>query len=204
MVVADAPSPQTGRHGAAARRAGGEDAERGAAKAPRADAVAGRLVASLVEDRSRTVALVLIDTSCASSVEVHSFVDAAGYPETLELLETLVPDDLLMPQNQQHGVLATKAQEWAEARATVTLHWMSIRDFDQTAGAEMLRSVVCGDSLDPHFCQRYTVLAGAYCALRFAEKEARSSSRGKAARSSSRCCRPRQQHRTLARPGDPE
>ena len=140
---------------------------------PKSTRTEGRLVASLCEDRSRTVALVLIDTSTASSVEVHSFTDSAGYPETLELLDALVPDELLLPQGQQHGVLATKVTEWAESHSACTLQWMSIRDFDQTAGAEMLRSVVCGD-LDPHFCLRYTVLAGAYCALRFVEKDVRS------------------------------
>ena len=57
--MADRPELSPRSRGTA-RRAGGEDAERAAAKAPRADPVAGRLIASLVEDRSRTVALVLI------------------------------------------------------------------------------------------------------------------------------------------------
>ena len=41
----------------------------------------GGVIASLCEDRSRTVALVVIELSNASIVEVHSFVDTNSYSE---------------------------------------------------------------------------------------------------------------------------
>jgi DNA mismatch repair protein MSH4 len=146
----------------------------------------GVTVLAIVENRSREVAVAKIDTRRLFILEMFVLQDNHSYQETLTLIEQQAPDEILLHDGARTRTLSTKIvkqaqtqelsrglssreQEDTEQAEAIRVLFISRQYFDQDRGADFLKTVLIGDTVDSDLVSKYTVLACSYCLLRYVE-----------------------------------
>ena len=128
------------------------------------------IVCSVAENRAREVCLCVMNSQNRAILDVYLVNDHHGYAETLDLLEELQPSEILL-NNRTEGLLSMKIKEQYSGErhcANASIMMMSRQYFDQDGGAEMLGRVLLVPLNSEHM-SHYTLLAGAFCLLRYLE-----------------------------------
>ena len=130
------------------------------------NAKADTIIISIVENRAREVCISKMNSKNTSVLEVLLIVDTHSYTEALALIEDIQPHEILLHDGLKSSVLSIKIQELFSNN--ISIFFISRQYFDQDKGADMLQSVLIGD-VDNDLIAKYTVLAGAFCLLRYIE-----------------------------------
>ena len=126
----------------------------------------GTVIVSVIENRAREICIIKFDTANGSAIEIYLMTDSHSYNEALTTLSGLCPNEILLHDGCKNKTLSKKIEDSLGKTARVL--FISRQYFDQDRGAEMLKKVVLGD-VDADLVAKYTVLAGAYCLLRYLE-----------------------------------
>jgi DNA mismatch repair protein MSH4 len=123
-------------------------------------------IISIVENRAREICISRMSTAETSKLEIFLICDGHSYVETLTLLQDLCPNEILIHDGARARVLTKKLEDHFGSCSRIM--YISRQYFDQDRGADLLKTVVCG-SIDGELIQKYTVLAGSFCLLRYIE-----------------------------------
>lgn len=108
-------------------------------------------------------------------MQTYLIHDGQSYGETLDLLLSLQPKQILLHDGSRKRPLAMKIQmlqahSLAPVKKLVPI-FVSRNYFDQDKGAELVRKLSI-DSIDQDHLERYTFLASSYCLLKYLENTA--------------------------------
>lgn len=134
------------------------------------DGTDGLSICSVVENRAREVCICKMDTSNRSMVELFLINDSHSYAETVQVLSSIQPQEILLQDGSQKKTLTQKivALHSQIGDASTRVVFISRQYFDQDRGADMLKQVAASD-VDADLIAKYIVLAGCYCLLRYVE-----------------------------------
>lgn len=133
------------------------------------DCVDSTVVCCVVENRSREICIIRMNSKCLSDLDVYTMCDSHSYSETISTLQMLGPAELLLHDGRKGSVLSKKIEiQFGNAVVNTRVIYISRQHFDQDRGAEMLKHVCIG-YVDKDLLSKYTVLAGAFCLLRYME-----------------------------------
>ena len=119
-----------------------------------------------VENRSREVAVCKIDASNGTTLSVYLIADSHSYSETIQVLQTIEPDEILLHDGSRGRTLSKKIEQCCGENMSVL--YISRMYFDQDKGADMLKNVLVGE-VDADLVAKYIILSGSYCLLRYIE-----------------------------------
>jgi len=128
-------------------------------------------VVSIAENKAREVCIIAGNARSFTELEIYLIVDSHSYGESLVLLQTLCPQEILISDALKHSTLSRKIELQfgsGNPASTIRVVFISRQNFDQDRGALMLKSCVLG-GMDSDLMSRYTVLAASYCLLRYIE-----------------------------------
>lgn len=130
------------------------------------------VVVSVVENRAREICIAQMDSRALSSIDVNLLTsDSHGYSETIQTLQMISPQELLLHDAQRNSVLSRKIEAHFGVdgmSSNCRVIYISRQYFDQDRGLEMLKNTVAG-YVDRDLLNKYTVLAGTFCLLRYME-----------------------------------
>jgi DNA mismatch repair protein MSH4 len=127
----------------------------------------GVTVVSVVETRGREVCFCSINTSNLSCLRVLHMIDNHSYAESINTLQELEPNEILLHDGRREGILTNKIKQ-TFSESSVTILFMSRQLFDQDKGASKLENVLVG-SVDQDLVAKYGILSGSYCILQYIE-----------------------------------
>ena len=126
----------------------------------------GTIIISVVENRAREVCLCKINSKQTSTLDIFITVDSHSYTDVLGLIEDCCPHEILLHDGFKSTTLSYKIQETFSHCCSI--FFISRQYFDQDKGADLLASIIVG-TVDRDLIARYTVLASAYCLIRYIE-----------------------------------
>jgi DNA mismatch repair ATPase MutS len=130
------------------------------------------LVACVVENRARETCITCIHTQNLLNMQVYFVADSQSYGETLDLLHSLQPDEVLMSEAARNRPLSRKilSLAWPGQQAggphRCRFTFMNRTFLDQDKGAELLKEL-SSQPIDSDILEKYIFLASAYCLLRY-------------------------------------
>lgn len=126
------------------------------------------VVVSVVENLAREVCIARMSTKNLSELEIFIIGDSHSYSETISTLRMIEPHEILLHDGRKGSTLTRKLElHFSNGALTTRILYISRQCYDQDRGAEMLKRVMI--SFDSEFLAKYTVLAGAFCLLRYIE-----------------------------------
>ena len=127
------------------------------------------IVVSITENRAREICICSMELSNLSMMHVFIIIDNHSYTESLNILESLNPNEILIHDGCRDKILTNKIQsKYNNQREFTSVLYISRQFFDQNRGADLLKKVISGN-VDNELISKYTVLAGSYCLLRYIE-----------------------------------
>lgn len=126
-------------------------------------------VCAVLENRAREICVCKISMSHLSTIEIHLVSDCHSYVETMMLLESLSPQEILLRDGTSSSTLSKKVTRYVDtAGSDARILYISRQYFDQDRGYELLKHVIAG-VVDADLVAKYVVLAGCFALLRYVE-----------------------------------
>ena len=129
----------------------------------------GVTIISVVENRAREICISKMTTGQAYKLEVYIFSDNHAYTESISIINSLDPSEILLHDGCKNRILSQKIEFITSTNTdSCRVIYISRQYFDQDLGAELLKKIVIGE-IDSDLVAKYTVLAGTFCLLRYIE-----------------------------------
>jgi len=149
--------------------------------------VRNHIVCSISENLARETCVSSLDAGLPIEMQVTKQANGKTYIETLNYLEILRPDEILLNEGRRNSPLARKIVKkykdensleeddashnnaTLECKSTSVIKFLPRHYFDQTRGAELLRKICLEDTYNATMLEEYIILASSHAVLQYAQ-----------------------------------